>query len=75
MLQAVDVSCKGQHLPRGARAVMFLPRDGARAYEIRGRAPKRLELRQSDLDPAMGGHGWTEHCPKCTRARRFGWKK
>ena len=22
----------------------------------------------------MGGHGWTEHCPKCARARLYGWK-
>ena len=38
------------------------------------RAPRRLELRQADFDPALGGHGWTEHCPKCARARLYGWK-
>ena len=38
------------------------------------RAPRRLELRQADFDPTMGGHGWTEHCPKCSRARLYGWR-
>ncbi len=23
----------------------------------------------------MGGFGWTEHCPKCTKARDHGWKE
>ena len=23
----------------------------------------------------MGGFGWTEHCPKCSKARTYGWKE
>ena len=23
----------------------------------------------------MGGFGWTEHCPKCSRARMYGWRE
>ena len=23
----------------------------------------------------MGGFGWTEHCPKCSKARLYGWKE
>ena len=23
----------------------------------------------------MGGLGWTEHCPKCSKARLYGWKE
>ena len=39
------------------------------------RAPRRLELRQADFDPTVGGgDGWTEHCPTCARARMYGWK-
>ena len=37
-------------------------------------AARRLELLQGDFDPAVGGHGWTEHCPKCDRARLYGWR-
>ena len=37
-------------------------------------AARRLELRQNEFDPAAGGHGWTEHCPKCDRARLYGWR-
>ena len=35
---------------------------------------RRVEFRQNDFDPAAGGHGWTEHCPKCDRARMYGWR-
>ena len=35
---------------------------------------RRVEFRQNDFDPAAGGHGWTEHCPKCDHARMYGWR-
>ena len=40
-----------------------------------GRQARRLDLRQADFDPAMGGLGGTEHCPKCSKARLYGWKE
>ena len=55
----------------------FDERDGAvepSAPPRHKRAPRKLELRQGDFDPAMGGHGWTEHCPKCMKAKDHGWK-
>jgi len=75
MLQDVKFTVQDQRTKRGAKAVPFVDREAAPADE-QGyrRAPRRLELRQGDFDPAMGGHGWTEHCPKCARARLYGWK-
>ena len=74
-LQDVKFTVQDQHLKRGAKAVPFVDREAATVDE-QGyrRAPRRLELRQGDFDPALGGHGWTEHCPKCDRARMYGWK-
>ena len=74
-LQEVKFTVQDQHLKRGAKAVPFVDREAPKADE-QGyrRAPRRLELRQGDFDPAMGGYGWTEHCPKCSRARMYGWK-
>ena len=74
-LQEIKFIVQDQHLKGGAKAVPFVDRDAPKADE-QGyrRAPRRLELRQGDFDPAMGGHGWTEHCTKCTRAREYGWK-
>ena len=62
---------------RGARTVPFGDREHQAddATAPAGRQARRLELRQGDLDPAMGGFGWTEHCPKCTKARSYGWKE
>ena len=75
-LQDVKFTVQDQHLKRGARAVPFVdlekPKVDEQGYR---RAPRRLELRQGDFDPTMGGHGWTEHCPKCNRARLYGWKE
>ena len=34
-----------------------------------------FEIRQRDLDPAMGGIGWTEGCPTCEGASRYGWRE
>ena len=72
-LQEVSVIVQDQHFRRGAKAVPLTDREAPRADE-QGyrRAPRRLELRQADFDPAMGGFGWTEHCPKCSRARLYG---
>ena len=73
--QDVGVSAQDQHLKRGAGAVPSTDRDMPQADEPgHRRAPRKLELRQADFDPSMGGHGWTEHCPKCARARLYGWK-
>ena len=74
-LQEVSVTFKDQHNPRGARAVPLIDRGKEPEKPIQGRAPRRLELRQSDFDPAMGGFGWTEHCTKCTKARLYGWRQ
>ena len=77
-LQAVNATKKDCHAGRGARAVPFVRRQ--RAVEVAVERPlgqryaRRLELRQSDFDPAAGGHGWTEHCPKCDKARLYGWR-
>ena len=68
-LQEVNVTFKDQHNLRGARAVPLIEK------LPQGRVPRRLELRQSDFDPAMGGVGWTEHCAKCTKARLYGWRQ
>ena len=56
-LQEVNVTLKDQHHPRGARAVPFVDRDVAPEQPVQGRAPRRLELRQGDFNPAMGGFG------------------
>ena len=75
-LQEMSLSVQDQHLKRGAKAVPFTDR-GVPVADEQGfrRAPRRLELRQADFDPAQGGYGWTEHCPKCSRARLYGWKE
>jgi len=77
-LEQVAVTPKDVHGGRGARAVPFSDREAPsdeQQQQPRRRAPRQLELRQADFDPAMGGFGWTEHCPKCTKAQRYGWKK
>ena len=75
-LQDVNVTLKDLHAPRGARVVPFEHRHGGVEERPRhGRAPRKLELRQGDFDPAMEGHGWTEHCPKCNHAKDHGWKQ
>ncbi len=76
-IEAVDITPKDVHGGRRSRAVPFTDREalaeeGATAPR---RAVRKLELRQADFDPAMGGFGWTEHCPKCTRARLHGWRE
>ena len=52
--------------------VPFGTRAGEMEYPTNSRVPTRIELRQGDFDPDMGGLGWREHCPKCTRARIHG---
>ena len=77
-LEAVNVTKKDAHAGRGARAVPFARRQREAEPEaerpLGQRAARRLELRRNDFDPAAGGHGWTEHCPKCDRARPYGWR-
>jgi hypothetical protein len=75
-LEAMHVSRRDAHDGRGARAVPLLPRDQDQPGEepAKGRLARKLELRQGDFDPEMGGFGWTEHCSKCTKARAYGWK-
>ena len=76
-LQEVNVTPKDLHGGRGSRAVPFTNREAGAAEPPpqHRRAARRLELRQADFDPALGGHGWTEHCPKCTRARTYTWRE
>ena len=75
-LEEVNVTPKDLHEGRGSRAVPFTERDEAAAdgQQPKRRVPRQLELRQADFDPLMGGFGWTEHCPKCSKARRYGWQ-
>ena len=52
----------------------------ARCSRTRGRAragPARCEALRVPSErfrPRHGGHGWTEHGPKCDRARLYGWR-
>ena len=73
-LEKVDISYQGMRSGRGARTVPFTARDADEPLAPRGRRARRLELRQGDFGPAMGGFGWTELCPKCDRARLHGWR-
>ena len=76
-LSAVSVSARDEHTGRGARAVPLTdrePRPEDLALPGRLRTARRLELRQADFDPSMGGYGWTEHCTKCDHARLYGWR-
>ncbi len=41
--------------------------------EVRERAFPALKLRRADFDPGAGGFGYTEGCPKCAHAQRYGW--
>ncbi len=76
-VEEVDVTPKDVHGGRGSRAVPFTDREPVVGEEapVRSREPRKLELRQADFDPAMGGFGWTEHCPKCSKARLYGWRE
>ena len=75
-VEAVNVSRRDLHDARGARRVPFTDRPDAPDDQPRHRrAARKLELRQGDFDPAMGGHGWTENCTKCDRARLHGWRE
>ena len=75
-LEKVDISKQQYHGGRGARAVPFTDREPDVEVKVAPkRAARRLELRQSDFDPSLGGYGWTEHCPKCSRARTHGWRE
>ena len=76
-LEEVNITPKDWHGGRGSRAVPFTEREQHPGDQMlpQRRAPRKLELRQADFDPLMGGHGWTEHCPKCTKARMYGWRE
>ncbi len=76
-VEEVNVSPKDVHGGRHSRAVPFTDRGTVPGEELAAqrRVPRKLELRQADFDPAMGGFGWTEHCPKCSKARLYGWKE
>ena len=39
----------------------------------RSRFQQRKQRRIAHAHAATGGHGWTEHCPKCSRARLYSW--
>ncbi len=75
-IEGVTVSKKDMHEARGARAIPFVDREREPdAAPPRRRAVRKLELRQADFDPALGGCGWTEHCSKCVRAKDYGWRE
>ena len=77
LLEGMNVTRQDLHSGRGARAVPFTDRlapEEEQATRAR-RAPRKLELRQGDFDPALGGFGWTEHCAKCDHARAHGWRE
>ena len=76
-VSVVNVCARDEHTSRGARAVPLTdrePRLEDLAVPGKSRTARRLELRQADFDPLMGGYGWTEHCPKCDHARMYGWR-
>ena len=77
MVEKLNITRQALHQPKEIRVVPFAERQEEAAPEAeatRRRAARKLELRQHDFDPAMGGHGWTEGCPTCSRARRHGWR-
>ena len=76
LLEGVNVSKQDMHSSRGARAVPFTDKVAPEDDPVPKpkRAARKLELRQSDFDPALGGFGWTEHCSKCEYARNHGWR-
>ena len=78
-LEKISTTRRSLHRPRGARPVELpdAPHradDGGAVVERRRRAARRFDIKQKDLDPTMGGIGWTEGCVACSRARRYGWK-
>ena len=79
-VQAVNVSVEDANARPGgfhARTVPLTDRDPAEQPELeapKSRMARRLELRQADFDPAMQGYGWSENCPKCDKARAYGWR-
>ena len=77
-VQAVNISVEDANARPGgfhARSVPFTDRETAEPPEVaKGRTARRLELRQADFDPAMQGYGWSENCPKCDKARAWGWR-
>ncbi len=74
-IERVNVSCTDMHATRGARPIPLGDRQHvAEDQPARRRAARKVELRQADFDPALGGHGWTEHCPKCTHVKDYGWQ-
>ena len=76
LLQEMSVTKQDLHGGRGARATPFTDRVAPEDEQVLKptRAARRLELRQGDFDPSLGGFGWTEHCPKCDHARTHGWR-
>ena len=77
-VEKMNVTRKSLHHKREARAVPLGDREEEEVDEepkIRSRAARIFEIRQKDLDPAMGGIGWTEDCRACDRARKHGWNE
>ena len=74
LLEGVSATRKSLHQPREPRAIDFEPAEAAgeaRPDEVKRRAAKQFEIRQGDLDPTMGGIGWTDGCPACVRSLRL----
>ena len=75
-LQAVAQTRQTMHQPRAARAVPITASErdeGVDEQNVQRRAARSFEIRQLDVDPSLGGIGWTEGCNSCDRARRYGW--
>lgn len=75
-LQEVSETRQSLHQLRAARAAPFGPQglqDRPDEESVRRRrAARNFEIRLRDLDPTMSGIWWTEGCPSCDRARRYG---
>ena len=77
-VQEVEVTVADAHHQGGtyqARPVPLVDKEAAEPEAgQRTRQARRLELRQADFDPSLGGHGWSDNCPKSDKARLYGWR-
>ena len=77
-VQEVDVSVADAHHHGDTYKARPVPLVDKEAEELdstkKSRQARRVELRQADFDPSLGGYGWSESCPKCDKARQYGWR-
>ncbi len=61
------------HQPRARDVQLEDAPNNREKVNVKERSFRALDLRRADFDPAAGGFGYTEGCPKCTHALRYGW--